>query len=536
MVKPLRFIRCRVSSTLCLILAACSSARSVNRTIDNANGDSVTGVMPEYVPTTGWAEGDLCPGCKAQPDHTKAHDGTWSDATHHPADSDPRIVRLQFSGTAVYVYNIMANTIPYVDTLANLTFNLDGNVVATYVHQPTSSTDYDYNVNVFRVENLEDTDHVLEMQSVGDTKPSLILFDYAIYSITELDPPPPPPPSSSPPTSSHASTTSDITSTSHTTTISSSPSPATSAIPTDVTKPSSSSSDIPQGTSAQSQLPSSADQSTSPILVSVSSTPTTTGSTLKGDGSQRRSSVPLGLIIGCAIGGICLLIAIALIAWSLRRRRTRSPTSTADRAGTSLRPLLQVVRGIGTRGRVPRGDEHSAASETGQRPSQPIFVRPTSAPPASDDWPAPASSSRCPPSSLTTLVAASATRLDLDAKLEVELVDSARNSEPESEVVADGAPLPAVPPTDAYAIAPSQRELAPRIPPVRRSLASGSDRQTSYYYDDSRTEYTYVTQSDGSVSRMRGELAVLREEVRRLRHDQEMLHLYQWDEAPPQYQ
>ncbi|KAI0754139.1 hypothetical protein C8Q80DRAFT_1067193, partial [Daedaleopsis nitida] len=155
-----------------------------NRTIDNFYGDSDTGLVPEYLPGP-WSEGDTCPGCRAQPDPSKAFRGTWSDTTHHGGDpeTEARIIKISFTGTAVYAYNIIANYIEWIDTLTNLSFILDGeDTHRPYVHSPTSSTDYEYDVNIFTQENLENTDHVLEIHGVGDTTPSLVLFDYAIYT------------------------------------------------------------------------------------------------------------------------------------------------------------------------------------------------------------------------------------------------------------------------------------------------------------------------------------------------------------------
>ena len=86
--------------SLCFLFLLFEISRSaqVNRTIDDTKGDSVTGVMPTYVPSTGgvWAGAD-CTGCAIQPDPTQAFDGTWTAATYHPQLSLTSI-ELSFTG------------------------------------------------------------------------------------------------------------------------------------------------------------------------------------------------------------------------------------------------------------------------------------------------------------------------------------------------------------------------------------------------------------------------------------------------------
>ncbi|KAI0717137.1 hypothetical protein C8Q76DRAFT_568054, partial [Earliella scabrosa] len=131
-----------------------------------------------YIPVKGWTRGDLCDGCAAKPDPSLAREGTWSDTTHHPGDAEPRIAATRFTGTAVSVYCILANYIQWVDTMTNLSFVLDGAAVGTYLHTPTTSTEYRYNVRVYNKQALENKEHTLEIHVVGDTKPSLLLLDY----------------------------------------------------------------------------------------------------------------------------------------------------------------------------------------------------------------------------------------------------------------------------------------------------------------------------------------------------------------------
>lgn len=80
------------------------------------------------------------------------------------------------SGTAVYVYCIIANTFP---RLTNITFKLDNNIVGNYHHAPDNTTTFLYNIPVYANTSLPDVQHVLIMEQVPG---SLILFDYLIYT------------------------------------------------------------------------------------------------------------------------------------------------------------------------------------------------------------------------------------------------------------------------------------------------------------------------------------------------------------------
>ena len=73
------------------------NATQVNRTIDDTQGDSVTGAKPTYVPSTGgvWAGPD-CSGCAIHPNRALAFDGTWTAATYN---AQLGLTAIQFSFT-----------------------------------------------------------------------------------------------------------------------------------------------------------------------------------------------------------------------------------------------------------------------------------------------------------------------------------------------------------------------------------------------------------------------------------------------------
>ncbi|EIW63894.1 uncharacterized protein TRAVEDRAFT_110984, partial [Trametes versicolor FP-101664 SS1] len=158
----------------------------VNRTIDDNLGDSVTGEQPTYLPDGGWALGSVCTTCNIHPglvNLNKTFDQTWHDTTHHPGGPD-QVITATFSGVAVYVFNIIANTVGATTTLTNLSFTLDGELVGSYLHAPDTSTDILYNVSVYSNTSLTNGPHTLEIQPTGPFS-SLILFDYIAYTVDE---------------------------------------------------------------------------------------------------------------------------------------------------------------------------------------------------------------------------------------------------------------------------------------------------------------------------------------------------------------
>ncbi|TDL24136.1 hypothetical protein BD410DRAFT_719993 [Rickenella mellea] len=157
-----------------------------NKTIDDVFGDDTTAALPTYSPGTAWHRGDQCDGCLVQPDTTQAFDGTWHDATHSAADTQPVFMELSFNGSAIYVYGILANQVPFATTATNLTFTLDGAVVGTFVHVPDSSSDFIYNVPFYTNPSLPMGQHTLHIESNAVTQSALILFDYAIYTYVLL--------------------------------------------------------------------------------------------------------------------------------------------------------------------------------------------------------------------------------------------------------------------------------------------------------------------------------------------------------------
>ncbi|KAL5513833.1 hypothetical protein ACEPAH_4234 [Sanghuangporus vaninii] len=122
-----------------------------------------------------------CSDCFAQPDSSQTFNGTWHDATFTPTDGSARAIEFSFNGSALYVFFVLANTIPFTDTVTDMNFILDEETFGSFVHQPTISSDFQYNVPVYVNDSLSSGQHHMRMEAAGNHS-ALILFDYFIYT------------------------------------------------------------------------------------------------------------------------------------------------------------------------------------------------------------------------------------------------------------------------------------------------------------------------------------------------------------------
>ena len=155
----------------------------VNRTIDDERGDSLTGQKPLYTPEDQWHQGATCSVCLVNPstlDTSQIFDTTWHDGTYDLGGED-FTVQANFTGTAVYVFNIIPNTVSGATTLTNLTFTLDGDFVGQFTHTPDATADVTYRAPVYTNTTLSNSEHSLIMRA-GGLNASLILFDYIVYT------------------------------------------------------------------------------------------------------------------------------------------------------------------------------------------------------------------------------------------------------------------------------------------------------------------------------------------------------------------
>ncbi|KAH9897651.1 hypothetical protein C8Q73DRAFT_365563 [Cubamyces lactineus] len=168
--------------------ALVASALRVNHTIDDQST-----LYPNFfthIPSEGsWSSGQTCTSCSIHPgiiDPTEAYDGTWTYTAYVPGDT--KLIQATFNGTAVYVYNILANRVPDAATFMNLSFSIDGVYRGQFIHIPDSSTTVLYNVSVFAADNLENSLHTLSITVQGQNA-SHVMFDYLVYTTEEPDPP-----------------------------------------------------------------------------------------------------------------------------------------------------------------------------------------------------------------------------------------------------------------------------------------------------------------------------------------------------------
>ncbi|KAL1757656.1 hypothetical protein FB107DRAFT_208975 [Schizophyllum commune] len=176
-------------------------------------GNNVASIS--YDPAGAWFEGQLCESCRAMPDRNTVYNGTW----HHTTDDDSidtqdTTMTIQFTGTALYVYCVIANNVSEgTGTMANYDFTLDGQDAGNYHHEPENVTDYFYNVPVYTVSGLENDSHELIVNIAGGSGvsgSSLMLFDYFTYTYDD-DPSEPTSSSAAPTTSESASATASAT-------------------------------------------------------------------------------------------------------------------------------------------------------------------------------------------------------------------------------------------------------------------------------------------------------------------------------------
>ncbi|KAI0365392.1 hypothetical protein BV20DRAFT_757191 [Pilatotrama ljubarskyi] len=277
----------------CLVPILASSAALVNRTIDDQSGDEETHLAPLYEPAVSgyWQQGPTCTVCAIRPatspdepgavDSSKVVDGTWHDSTYHTGDPE-HTIRISFTGQAVYVFNLLANTqLPGVITFTNLSFTLDDAPAGSYSHFPDSAHGILYGVPVFSNASIPPGRHTLKIVAGGPT-PSLILFDYIIYTVDD--------------DSDDGFSTSSV----------------------DISLPTSS--PVSKQSSEQLAGPSPSSSRLQPGPGAGGSNPTVEVS----DGQH----VPMGSIIGGVVGAVALLALLGVLLCRIRRRRLPVHTPT----------------------------------------------------------------------------------------------------------------------------------------------------------------------------------------------------------------
>lgn len=86
-------------------------------------------------------------------------------------------------GTAIYVYFILDNyvepSLTTTSTYINITLN--GQPAEPFTHRPNNTAGFIYNALVYSAENLGGEQNSVVLSASGEP-PSLLLFDYAIYT------------------------------------------------------------------------------------------------------------------------------------------------------------------------------------------------------------------------------------------------------------------------------------------------------------------------------------------------------------------
>ena len=80
---------------------------------------------------------------------------------------------------------ILANSAPASSTsiFTNVTFELDDVFAGFYEHVPLpTASEFEYNVTAFSKTGLDNKDHSLVMTAAQGLMPSLLLFDWAMYT------------------------------------------------------------------------------------------------------------------------------------------------------------------------------------------------------------------------------------------------------------------------------------------------------------------------------------------------------------------
>ena len=164
---------------LCFIfLARNALASTQNYTVDDAD------YSLEY--SENWSTACAITLLQPCPDPSQMYDGTFHWVVYNKGSHHAPNVTLRFTGTAVYVYNVLVND-PSTFPPAVIHFTLDGDMVGGF-SQPPSTTQgftYVYQSLVYSHSGLSNREHVLVIQATAGNF-SLIMLDYIKYT-TQVD-------------------------------------------------------------------------------------------------------------------------------------------------------------------------------------------------------------------------------------------------------------------------------------------------------------------------------------------------------------
>ncbi|KAH7096953.1 hypothetical protein BKA62DRAFT_717955 [Auriculariales sp. MPI-PUGE-AT-0066] len=311
-------------------LFTCVHAALRNFTIDDAAGDEQTGTRPAYNPAANWvarsASGPACDSCQTKPDFGQTH----GSSIH---ESQPEsTVSFSFTGTAVYIYVILAGDIPDVVTGTHLSLRIDGQDQSSFDWSPADTHPtppvYQYNHVVLKQTGLQNKAHSVtvtnQIGNIGNyLVASILLFDYAVYTAEVEESTTPSGPAANPSSRSSSETPESSTA----------GSPASSQ--TSATTSDSAAQRGDETSSASTSSPSASFQS-SPQIAS-------------NDADSRDSSshaLPIGLGVGLG------LLFLGVLAWMALLRRRRRNTSYAQPTIQPIQPMYESTQGLRSFGSV----------------------------------------------------------------------------------------------------------------------------------------------------------------------------------------
>ncbi|KAI0673872.1 hypothetical protein C8Q78DRAFT_657271 [Trametes maxima] len=270
-----------------LALTRLKGVTAKNFTIDDSAPEGVL-----YLPSANfWSVGLSCSFCALHPDVTQAFNKTWHVVVYDPGELAVPQVDISFTGNSVYVYAILADTIPgglNTTDPTRVDFFIDGAQVGSFIHNPGPQPRFLYNQLIYANQSLENGDHLIVIKPKTDAS-SIIFFDYVMYGAPDPDSPGP--------------------------TTDAGGSNATSVVGTAALPARTSLQPLP-GASTPVPLPSDGSSSTG--------TTTSSGVTASNGTSGPSSASKTPIIAGAVVGAVAFLCVLGLVAcWIVRKRRRR---------------------------------------------------------------------------------------------------------------------------------------------------------------------------------------------------------------------
>ncbi|KAK0470986.1 hypothetical protein IW261DRAFT_1513913, partial [Armillaria novae-zelandiae] len=178
-------------ATRFLLLSPLIMGELTNHTIDDTLGDGLTGSQVDYSPSSDadaliWKNVSQCNDCAIAPSASSAMCYTWTSAMYNPVLWNVTAEML-FHGSAIYIYLILSNYPTTTGLVSDVTcdFRVDGEITASFRHDTDGSYRFEYDVLAYSNATLDDDDHSFLIEMSGP-EPSFLIFDYAVYTNTEV--------------------------------------------------------------------------------------------------------------------------------------------------------------------------------------------------------------------------------------------------------------------------------------------------------------------------------------------------------------